>query len=241
MPDLNIQPYEATYQLLTSPQTPLHPALIDQVEMSRIVHTSVDKILSSPAPPPASIDPSAQPEPSADTTPEEAQGGSNTSDPASTGATGSNTPADKEKDADEGDAEGEGEGEGEGGEPDSNEKSIANTRPLQPSDGILPIEELVKLFQEALPRGQSLTSAYASGLHRIEQSAPTAAIQGETETFASRGGLEIIEGKGQGGGEPGYTCFTPLFKLTLGELCATLYAAGWEGTDCQITYSCFRP
>ncbi|OCF54373.1 hypothetical protein L486_08287 [Kwoniella mangroviensis CBS 10435] len=115
----------------------------------------------------------------------------------STTATGSNTPTMK---ADE-------EGEGEGELPDNNEKSIANTRTPQANDGILPVGELVKSMQEILPEGGA-RSAYGS-------TAWGSKVDNQ-ETFGRRGGFEHVNGdQVSGKEEPSYTCFTPLFRLTL--------------------------
>lgn len=234
IPDLNIQPYEATYQLLTAPDVPLHPLTIDQINSSRLVHTSVDKI--TPPAQPTSTPASETPDKNGSSS--DVVEGTGDTQTEITGATGTNTPAEKEDDHQ--DEDGEGDGEGEGGEPDSNEKSIANTRPPQPADGIPKVDELVNMFKAALPGGRGLTSAYgsalpsldlASGLNPSLASSSAVAAGAEpgnvdggsrpsevrVQTFGSRGGLEPLDGSGEGGDEPGYTCYTPLFKLTLGE------------------------
>jgi RNA exonuclease NGL2 len=167
------------YQLLAS-RGPYDPKIVQGFEDSRLVHTSVEKVGLPPPPPSAGDD-------------------------ASTSGTGANTPAPStpaptEPKAEKGD-EGEGEGEGEGELPDSNEKSIANTRAPTEDDGILSLSEVERLAAEVLP--QPARSAYAS------------TTWGE-ETYAARGGLEGIQ-RAEGGAEPAYTCFTPLFRLTLGE------------------------
>lgn len=115
--------------------------------------------------------------------------------------TGTATPAEgaQPTEADK-DDEDEGDGEGEGELPDNNEKSIANTRAPTPADGIISLDEINTLAAELLPR--PARSAYAS-------------TQWDGETYAARGGLDGLRGKG--GHEPAYTCFTPLFRLTLGE------------------------
>ena len=147
----------------------------------------------------------------------------------------------------EGEGEGEGEANGEGGQPDSNEKSIANTRPPTASDGIWSIEELQAELQSLL--GQGCASAYTSASDGAEIPAATllpSAVGGAEEentqgggdkekeaesikewsgsqTFEQRGGFEKPDGiqwymKGlKGKDEPGYTCYTGLFQLTLGE------------------------
>jgi hypothetical protein len=117
--------------------------------------------------------------------------GTGSSTPAE-GGTGSNTPAEKDDEEEP---------------PDSHERSVANTRDPQPFDGILNADELAGLARKLLPEG--VKSAFGSS--------DWAGNDGET--FAKRGGFERVGGVGEleGGGEPGYTCFTPLFKLTLGQ------------------------
>lgn len=88
--------------------------------------------------------------------------------------------------------------------PDSNEKSTANTRPPEEADGILPITELTKMLSETVPGGAK--SAY--GLSPW--------VTNGSETFGSRGGFGHLKPR-DGKDEPAYTCFTPLFNLTLGE------------------------
>lgn len=176
--DLNTQPREMPYQLLAS-RGPYDPKIVQGFEDSRLVHTSVEKV---GLPPPPAED----------------------SAPASTSGTGANTPAPsstpapaEKKEAEEKDDEGEGEGE----LPDSNEKSIANTRSPTDEDGILTLGEIESLAAEVLP--QPARSAYAS-------------TKWGAETYAARGDLEGIQ-HAEGGSEPAYTCFTPLFRLTLGK------------------------
>lgn len=171
--DLNTQPSEATYQLLVSSSSSLHARAVDDVNASRLVHTSLEHVSES----------------FAET--EEDTGG----------ATGSNTPATTGKDDDE----------GEGELPDHDERSIANTRPCRAGDGILEVDELVGLMQQEL--GQGAISALGS---------VSSAAEGEDgETFGKRGGLDSMTGHGRD--EPAYTCYTPLFKLTLGPSSSTCY------------------
>ncbi|WRT64419.1 uncharacterized protein IL334_001351 [Kwoniella shivajii] len=111
----------------------------------------------------------------------------------STTATGSNTPITKDEE------------EGEGELPVSNEKSIANTRSPSTSDGILPVDQLVRGMRELLPLGGT-QSAYGS----------TRWGSNNKESFGNRGGFDSIEDENVNGKEePAYTCFTPLFRLTL--------------------------
>lgn len=118
---------------------------------------------------------------------------------SSEGGTGSNTPATEGKDDEGGD---EGEGEGEDELPDHDERSIANTRSPKEGDGILELDDLVEMMNEVLPGGATSTL----GCIKHEEGA---------ECFGSRGGLEGMHGRGRD--EPAYTCYTPLFKLTLGK------------------------
>lgn len=170
------------YQLLAS-RGPYDPKIVQGFEDSRLVHTSVEKI--GVAPP---------------STATEGQTEGAASEPASAPATGANTPVPANNKGGDDDDEGEGE------LPDSNERSIANTRDATDKDGILMLAEIEKGMAEVLP--QPARSAYAS-------------TKWDGETYAERGGFETLENPSdaQGGGEPAYTCFTPLFRLTLGEFC----------------------
>ena len=163
--DLNTTPAEATYQLLTAPERPLHHNMLREIEESRFVHSSVDGIGSSPR----------------------------TQDPQIASGSSSSAPAENDKEDEN---------------PDLYERSVANTRSPNPSDGILVADELCQIARELLPEGAR--SAYGSSAWAGE----------DGETFQSRGGFEQL-GEGldalEGGAEPGYTCFTPLFKLTLGQ------------------------
>jgi RNA exonuclease NGL2 len=85
--------------------------------------------------------------------------------------------------------------------PDTDERSIANTRDPVPGDGIRTLDEMLALGRELLPSGARSAYGHSGGV--------------ADETFASRGGFP--EGvMGAGGNEPAYTCFTPKFHLTLG-------------------------
>jgi RNA exonuclease NGL2 len=103
------------------------------------------------------------------------------------------------------------EGEGEGELPDTDERSVAGTRSPIPADGIPELDTLVELATKLLP-DQGLQSAYTA-----EKWA-----QGGEATFARRDGFaRSFEGSAvpsglTGQNEPAYTCYTPLFKLTLG-------------------------
>ena len=155
--DLNTQPNEATYHLLTSLQTSLRPEHLEEISSSRLIHTSLQNI-SIPTHP-------------ASTT---------TSDSAS----GTATPAEHTVDDDDDDDDSEKE-----------EHSRANTREAVPEDGLLSPEELHELAKSIVP---PLHSAYAATKH-------------EFATYGSRS-----PSVGAGDGEPAYTCYTPLYKLTLG-------------------------
>lgn len=134
------------------------------------------------------------------------------SDPSSSGGTGSNTPAVDKDD----------EGEGEGELPDHDERSIAKTRPPTQSDGIIELEELVRMMREEIPGG---------AISALGSSSPQSLETGDrTETFGDRGGLDGIGGIGRD--EPAYTCYTPLFKLTLGE------STNEFGRLCTWTWTC---
>ncbi|WWC86536.1 uncharacterized protein L201_001413 [Kwoniella dendrophila CBS 6074] len=200
--DLNTQPSEATYQLLVSPHTPLPKTMIDEITSSRFVHDSVVKIAPS-----SSFIPS---------------------DPPSTSATGSNTPTTSTKEQEDGEDKEEEEKEGEGELPDSNEKSVANTRSPNSQDGILSTEELVNAMKEILPDGGA-KSAYASTNWGMDNK----------EAFSKRGGFDHVEGRENvsGNKEPAYTCFTPLFRLTLDYLLFLPPLSGHNQAEITSVYS----
>jgi RNA exonuclease NGL2 len=132
--------------------------------------------------------------------------------PSNTG-TGTNTPTPALDDDDKSNDEEEEEDKDEQADSHefsiAHETSIANTRYPTHSDGIVPIEELVRLIQGLIPDG--LKSAYGD--------IPWSGVDGSGETFGGRGGFERVGGQGDlgGDGEIGWSCYTPLFKLTLGE------------------------
>lgn len=111
------------------------------------------------------------------------------SEPPSLSGSGTASPVPKEKD-DEDEL------------PDTDERSIAGTRPATDADGIRTLDELLAMAAEVLPE-------------------PARSAYGTTEwgpgTYGARGGFKD-GATGAGSNEPAYTCFTPLFKLTLGEL-----------------------
>jgi RNA exonuclease NGL2 len=159
--DLNTQPSEATYQLLTSPSESLHPKTIEEVEASRLIHVSVEAVAQA-------LDPQ-----------------------------GAETATETEDKDDEGEL------------PDHDERSTAKTRPPRDGDGILEVEELVKLMRETLPEGAT------SAISQMATNSSAGKSDSEPETFGTRGGLDGMTGFGRN--EPAFTCFTPLFKLTLGK------------------------
>ena len=174
--DLNTQPSEATYQLLSSPTTPIHPKTVEEVESSRLVHISTEAIGKAM--------------------------------PDTEGSNG-------EEGANEKDDEGENEKDDEGELPDSDERSVAKTRSPREGDGMLEVEELVKMMQEVLPTGARSTLASTTSADHAPADTSAGPSASGTETFGSRGGLEGMTGSGKD--EPAYTCYTPLFKLTLGK------------------------
>lgn len=126
---------------------------------------------------------------------------SSASEPPSTTGTGATTPAITNRtEADKG-AENE----------DLDDKSTANTRSPRLSDGLPTALELVELFKAELPY-EGAKSAYGSTQWKEGKG-----IDG----FNDRKGFEDGE-KVNGGNEPGWTCFTPLFRLTLGKSTVTL-------------------
>ncbi|WVR06125.1 hypothetical protein IAU60_003155 [Kwoniella sp. DSM 27419] len=104
----------------------------------------------------------------------------------SASGTGTNTPS-----KDEEDDEHEGEDKAEG--------QLPNTRQPGTADGILPAIEMIRLMREVLTEGA--TSAYGSNWNG--------------DSFVGRGGHDGLDRAVAGESEPAYTCFTPLFKLTL--------------------------
>lgn len=111
------------------------------------------------------------------------------SEPPSQSGSGTATPVAKEKDDEE-------------ELPDTDERSIAGTRPTTEADGIRTLDDLIAMAAEVLP--EPARSAYG-------------VTEWGTETYGARGGFKD-GATGAGANEPAYTCFTPLFKLTLGEL-----------------------
>jgi hypothetical protein len=79
---------------------------------------------------------------------------------------------------------------------------------------MLEVEELVKMMQVVLPTGARSTLASTTSADHAPADTSAGASSSGTETFGSRGGLEGMTGLGKD--EPAYTCYTPLFKLTLG-------------------------
>ncbi|WVF70931.1 hypothetical protein IAT40_005726 [Kwoniella sp. CBS 6097] len=246
--DLNTEPDEATYQLLTAPHTDLPSAMAQRIDDSRLVHDSAKKIAPIPAAIPASGPTSASASGEGE--------GISTPATASVTGTGTNTPSasasasaadDKDRHRHQDDKE-EG-GEGEAKEEEEDDKSLPNTRPARTDDGILSTAELVEMIRKELPLPQGgLISAYAYAHAHANANAKTTSDQskltsndpqedgdrrvgGETdkngfdvrESFGGRGGFEQVgisnrseaQTTVQGYGEPAYTCFTPLFRLTL--------------------------
>ena len=94
------------------------------------------------------------------------------------------------------------------------EKLVAGSRLPREEDGILSLSEMIATLREpsyTVPRKRR--SAYEEGLWTLNSS----------ECFGERGGFQTKFEPGatphtlMGRREPGYTCYTALFKLTLGE------------------------
>lgn len=119
-----------------------------------------------------------------------------------------------EEGEEEKDREGENEKDEEGELPDHDERSIAKTHSPREGDGILEAEELVKMMREILPTGARSTLCSTTSADHAPADTSAGPSSSGTETFGSRGGLEGMSGMGKD--EPAYTCYTPLFKLTLG-------------------------
>jgi RNA exonuclease NGL2 len=214
--DFNSSPCEAPYQLLVNPAAPLPDPTRQRLEASRRLHNSVDKIAHAASLPAAkpevwSDDPGASQE--QDDTPGTTKRGSDKKTsyktpaiiphPANAKPVASATaPAQSTKPQVEKDDEGEAEGAAENGE------DLPKTNQPGDADGILTVDELQRTLRDLLGE-QGLNSAYDVG-----------AWQGkEDDTFASRGGWPQGAKTVKGGNEPGYTCFTGLFQLTLGMPC----------------------
>lgn len=134
---------------------------------------------------------------------------SSASEPPSTTGTGSTTPAITNRTEAEKDAENE----------DLDDKSTANTRSPRLSDGLPTALELVELFKAEFPliNGDGDQHEGAKSAYGSTQWKEGKGIDG----FNDRKGFEDGE-KVNGRDEPGWTCFTPLFRLTLGKSTVTL-------------------
>jgi RNA exonuclease NGL2 len=185
--DFNSSPCEAPYQLLVNPSKPLLPAVRERLEESRMVHVSVDKIgIGAYDPTEKPVMWSNEPAPETESVATSANG------------TGANTPVtipvEQKPEKDD-----EGEAEPRSGDPKAKE------RPTEARDGILGVEELQRILR-GLVGNEGLRSAY-----------DVAKWSGKgDDTFASRDGWPEGAKADKGGDEPGYTCFTGLFQLTLG-------------------------
>ncbi|ADV25600.1 Hypothetical Protein CGB_M3420C [Cryptococcus gattii WM276] len=127
---------------------------------------------------------------------------SSASEPPSTTGTGATTPAITNRTETDKDAENE----------DLDDKSTANTRSPRLSDGLPTALELVELFKAEFPliNGDGYQHEGAKSAYGSTQWKEGKRIDG----FNDRKGFEDGE-KVNGGNEPGWTCFTPLFRLTL--------------------------
>lgn len=134
---------------------------------------------------------------------------SSASEPPSTAGTGATTPAITNRTEADKDAENE----------DLDDKSTANTRSPRLSDGLPTALELVELFKAEFPliNGDGYQHEGAKSAYGSTQWKQGKGIDG----FNDRKGFEDGE-KVNGGNEPGWTCFTPLFRLTLGKSTVTL-------------------
>jgi RNA exonuclease NGL2 len=100
--------------------------------------------------------------------------------------------------------------------PDTDERSIANTRAATAADGIRALDDLMAIGRDLMLGGAR--SAYGNN-------------KWGTETFADRAGFPPGV-TGAGGGEPAYTCFTPKFHLTLGK-CNRMKGLIDQTADCS--------
>ncbi|EIW72340.1 hypothetical protein TREMEDRAFT_41666 [Tremella mesenterica DSM 1558] len=157
--DLNTQPSEPTYQLLTQPSLPLSKAMSLRINESRIVHKSVDPVLPQPIPQAVLDQVDTEPRPNGQEVKEEHEG------------EGSN----------------------------SSQGSLPNTRSPQPEDGILTASQLAELVSTLL--GSGCRSVYGASTW-------------DGETFGQRSEQQEALDR-CAAHEPSYTCFTPLWKLTL--------------------------
>lgn len=125
------------------------------------------------------------------------------------------TDADQAGAQDEDEAEDEEADQGENAEeelPDNHERSIKNTRRGTPADGLLTCDELTQLAQKLL-NGQPVVSAYAAGAWETRMD------PSKVETFGGRRDTAVDGNEEKPGDkEPAWTCFTPLWRLTLGKV-----------------------
>nr|ODN96642.1 hypothetical protein L204_03351 [Cryptococcus depauperatus CBS 7855] len=91
---------------------------------------------------------------------------------------------------------------------DKDDKIAANCRSpmLDGSDGLPTVDQLVKLYQEEFPFQGAMSVYGGTNWTNYGKDVPSF-------------GLRLSKEDEVGNKEPGYTCFTPLFKLTLGMFC----------------------
>jgi RNA exonuclease NGL2 len=182
--DFNSQPTEALYSLLVG--DPLTPDQVLELELSRVIHSSID----------SSVKVSMGVSNSTDGDDDDEE------DYHEEGATQDASPVTPTQSEDQQAQTGH-EGQSETtGDPD---RVLTNHRPAIPSDGLLSTPELVKLF-----RNYKLRSAYGDSYGKILLPG-----EGGENTFGSReesGAVEVVR---KGRDEPKWTCFTKYWKLTL--------------------------
>ncbi|KAF9515632.1 hypothetical protein BS47DRAFT_1371989 [Hydnum rufescens UP504] len=182
--DFNSQPTEALYSLLVG--DPLTPVQILELELSRVIHSSIDPSVKASMGVSNSTD--GYDENEEDYNEEgAAQDASPTTPTRSEGQqaqTGHKGQSETTKDPD---------------------RVLTNHRPAVPSDGLLSTPELVKLF-----RNYKLRSAYGDSYAKI-----FVPSEGGENTFGSREASEAVQVVRKGRDEPKWTCFTEYWKLTL--------------------------
>lgn len=218
--DLNIQPCEATYQILVNPYTNLSESIRRELEEGRVVHSSVEKVVVPSDTSLAEISSTNRGSAVAHSASETRDTGPNKtiddSGACSTGSTSTSKVADPTDSSDhEENVDDENDNERE--ESSTDPTSIPNTRCPEKSDGILTPAQLLTLAQKLMPiRGQACRSAYGS-THWTDDVQDTFAGRSDDERNLRSQEMEVGL---EGGGEGRYTCFSPLFRLTLGKCCA---------------------
>jgi hypothetical protein len=247
--DFNTQPFEPCYGLMMEPEGELGKTMAQGWEASRVVHDSVARIgKRANGGGEGKVGRAEWVDPGVGSV----AGAQKPGGQAAGGEEG------EEEGDDEDEGEGEG-GEGSKGT-GSTKEPMKNTRPAEPKDGILTLPELRELFLRGrasskeeggadVPGVPGVMSVYeeAARLLRVvpaegeEEKKEKAMGQVEARLLGDRLGLtkgewELMEGTGMDGesigkGEPNWTSFTPLWRLTLGRVCFQLVSLLLARTD----------